>query len=106
MALIILGNVVIGVLLQVAELPRGLYPRRHFASSGTLELLELGPQSDDALRRDRLSRSGIAHRVGRYPPSGDGGMRVSPVTSGISIAKSSTKHHDHSSPGWSERING
>ena len=33
-------------------------------------------------------------------------MRVSPRTSGITIATSSTKHHDQSSPGSSERISG
>ena len=38
--------------------------------------------------------------------SGDGGIRVLPVTSGISIATSSSKHQDHSSPGSSERMIG
>jgi hypothetical protein len=39
-------------------------------------------------------------------PKGDGGMRVSPHTSGISSASSSAKHQDHSSPGSSERMIG
>ena len=42
----------------------------------------------------------------RHCNSGDGGIRVLPVTSGISIATSSSKHQDHSSPGSSERMIG
>jgi len=38
--------------------------------------------------------------------SGEGGMRVSPCTSGISRPTSSTKHQDQISPGSSERISG
>jgi hypothetical protein len=41
-----------------------------------------------------------------HPPSGEGGMRVSPRTSGMSMAISSTKHHDQVSPGSSERMIG
>src|SRR4051794_18053136 len=102
MPLVVLGDVVIGVLLQVAELPRLLDPRRHLGAPGSLELLELCTEGDDALRRDRL---GVGRSVA-HCMSGDGGIRVSPVTSGISIAKLSAKHQDHSSPGSSERISG
>ena len=38
--------------------------------------------------------------------SGERGIFVSPLTSGITIPSSSSKHHDQSSPGWSERISG
>src|SRR5665213_1315517 len=42
-----------------------------------------------------------------YPkPSGDGGISVSPRTSGITITTSSRKHQDHFSPGSSERMIG
>ena len=42
--------------------------------------------------------------VHAQPPSGEGGIRVSPVTSAIRMTSSSGKHQDHSSPGSSERI--
>ena len=61
-----------------------------------------------ALRRLALRpRSSAAGRCdGRYPPSGEGGMRGSPCTSGMRIISSSTKHHDQSSRGWIERMIG
>ena len=40
--LVVLGDVVLGVLLQVSELARGLDPRRHLRARRPLELLDLG----------------------------------------------------------------
>ncbi len=58
--------------------------------------------------KDRGGARVWAPRRGRphHPPSGEGGMRVSPRTSGRSMASSSTKHHDQVSPGSSERMIG
>ena len=58
-----------------------------------------------ARRRRRRSPGRRARRHAQLS-IGDGGMRVLPVTCGITIASSSTKHHDHVSPGSSERISG
>ena len=62
-----------------------------------------GRQPDAARRAGALTRR---PGVGAAYISGEGGIRVSPLTSGIRIATSSTKHHDQSSPGSSERMIG
>ena len=56
--------------------------------------------------RDQDPTAEERDREVNQPPRGDGGMCVSPCTSGISSAKSSKKHQDHSSPGSSERMSG
>ncbi len=53
--LILLGDVVIGVLLEIAELPRRLDPGRHLEPGRALELLDLRLQLREALGGDRLA---------------------------------------------------
>src|SRR4051794_25545298 len=55
MSLRILGHVVLGVLLQVAELARRLDARGHLVPRRRLELVQLGAQRLEALGRDRLA---------------------------------------------------
>jgi hypothetical protein len=55
MSLVLLGEVVVGVLLEVAELAGGLDPLRHLGSCRTLQLLDLRAQVGDSLCRDRLA---------------------------------------------------
>jgi hypothetical protein len=71
--LVLLGDVVVGVLLQVAELAGGLDPLRHLRARGSLEALELGAELLEALGRDRFAgRAGRllchAHQGGRSEP--------------------------------------
>ena len=59
MRLVLLGDVVLGVLLEVAELARGLDARRHLASRVALQRRQLGLEGLEALGGDRFS---VAHR--------------------------------------------
>ena len=63
---------------------------------------------DEPTQRETAEALGAAVAVARsgQPPSGEGGMRGLPCTSGIRIASSSRKHQHQSSPGWSERMMG
>src|SRR5215210_5210684 len=53
--LVLLGDVVVGVLLEVAELPGGLDPCRHLLPGGSLELGQLLVQRRQPLGRDRFA---------------------------------------------------
>jgi hypothetical protein len=78
------------------------------ATAGDIDY-PLGDTRGDRLSAQRDAKlSGVWRPIPHQsqPPSGDGGIRVSPCTSGTSIATSSRKHHDHSSPGSSERMIG
>jgi hypothetical protein len=55
MGLVLLGDVVVGVLLQVAELAGVLDALGDLAPRRSLQLLELDFQRGDALGRDRLA---------------------------------------------------
>jgi len=55
MGLVLLGDVVVGVLLQIAELAGGLDPFRHRRAGRALELLDLDAQLGKARGRDRLT---------------------------------------------------
>jgi adenylate kinase len=62
-------------------------------------------RSDDNPETVRERLPSMSRSAGQ-PSIGDGGIRVSPWTRGIRIATSSSKHHDQSSPGSSERMIG
>jgi hypothetical protein len=53
--LILLGDVVVGVLLEVAELARSLDPLGHLRPRGTLEALDLCAKLVEPLGRDGLA---------------------------------------------------
>ena len=55
MSLVLLGDVVLGVLLQVAERARRLDAARHLLAARRLELVEVRLQRFEALWRDRLA---------------------------------------------------
>ena len=55
MSLVLLGDVVLGVLLQVAERARGLDAARHLLAARGLELVEVRLQRLEALGSDRLA---------------------------------------------------
>ena len=62
MGLVLLGDVVLGVLLEVAFLARDLDPRRHLRPRRPFELLDFLAQGLDALLGDRLPAwFGVAH---------------------------------------------
>ena len=63
MPLVVLGDVVVRVFLEIAELAGLLDPRGHLGPPRPLKLLELRPEGDDALGRDRFVRWVVVHRL-------------------------------------------
>src|SRR4051794_2870966 len=75
--LVLFGDVVLGVLLEVAFLARDLDPRRHRLAAGPFEIGQLDAQVLEALRRDRLTGLLGAHRLQASRTPGRASERMS-----------------------------